>query len=166
MGALELSLYIAVIVIIALLGVIAWQLYRNTRVNLAVYPQLSMDLSDQIQQLKEATEHFVDVSAVVIMMRQLDELDEDALELIKSYPETVRAAALLHYVNVSGADLQAAQKSLSRAHQGQDQWYSYGGVGVSSQSHLIQARQQHVDTIRAKLDHAIELSGHTGLRAV
>lgn len=163
MSALELSLSAAVIVIIVLLGIIAWQLYRNTRVSLAVYPQLSLDLSNQLQQLKEAAEHYADVSAVVTMMRQLDELDEDALELIKSYPETVRAAALLHYINILGSDLQVAQQSLSNAHTGKDAWYH---SGYNSPAAMLEGRQKHVDTIRAKLDAAVKLSGQSGLRAV
>ena len=147
----EVSLVIAVI----LLGVIAWLLWRYRNAKMQVL--LPVELSRQIDELKAAAQHYADVSAVVEMMRQLDELDEDAVALLKSYPETVRATAWLHYTNVLGADLQHAQKQLSMAHQ----------TYQRADSHSVKAAQAHVDSVRAKLDHAIKLSGQpTGPRAV
>lgn len=124
-----------------------------------------VDLTPQINQLRQAAEHYTDVSAVVAMIHQLDELDHDARLKLESYPEVVRAAAWLHYINTLGSDLQAAQMKLSDAHQGKDHWAIV--IGVHNQEELIAARQQHVDNLRAKLDKAIELSGQpTGPRAV
>lgn len=111
---------------------------------------LSAQFDEAIERLGRAVQHHADVSAVVEMVRQLD-ADPDALELLKSYPETVRAAAWLHYINTLGADLQHAQKSLSNAHTGRTQYYNQQGG--------IDARQKDVDAIRAKLDAAIKASG-------
>lgn len=119
---------------------------------------LSTQVEEALQQVYLAISHHADVSAVVEMVRQI-EADPDVLELIKSYPETVRAAAWLHYINTLGADLQQAQKHLSDAHQGKVN-YGIDKAGV------IELAQQHVDTVRAKLHAAIKASGQSGLRPV
>ena len=153
----EVSPVIAVIllgVIVWLLGAIAWLLWSYCNAKMQVL--LPVEPSRQIDELKAAAQHYADVSAVVEMMRQLDELDEDAVALLKSYPETVRAAAWLHYTNVLGADLQHAQKQLSMAHQ----------TYQRADSHNVKAAQAHVDSVRAKLDHAVQLSGQSGLHAI
>lgn len=153
--------------LLTLIGVALYALliitWRKGMSKVSPVAEVTIDLSYQIEQLKRAAEHYADVSAVVAMVTQLHELDNDAIERLKSYPETVQAAAWLHYVNVLGSDLQAAQKLLSEAHQGK--WH-YEGYGSSA---LVEARktcQQHVDEVRAKLDAAIRASGRTGLRAV
>lgn len=116
---------------------------------------LSTQVSEAIQEIDRAISHHVDVSAVAEMVRQLD-ADPDVLELIKSYPETVRAAAWLHYINTLGADLQHAQKGLSKAH----------ALYSNPQSPSTIQAQANVDAIRAKLDAAIKASGQSGLRPV
>lgn len=156
MGVLALFLSIAVIVIIALLGFIAWQLYCSARASREAPLRLALDLSDQIRRLKEVAEHHADVSAVVEMLRQVNHLGQSELELLVSYPETVRTAALVHYANVLGSDLQAAHKSLSAAHR------TYSDVNGPS----ITAAQTKVNAIQAKLDAVAELSDRAELHAV
>lgn len=116
----------------------------------------------ELERIMSATAHAADVSAVLKLMEQLDD-NEDALELIKSYPETVRAAAWLHYINTLGADLQAAQKDLSDAHQGKGRFQYHHGYMLAD---LRKGTQEHVDMIRAKLDKAVAASGQSGLRLV
>ncbi len=139
--------------IILILVLILMQLIRNRK---STQVQLSINLTNQIQRLEAAAQHHADVSAVVTMIQQLDELDEDVLELIKSYPETVRAAAWLHYVNVLGSDLQAAQLALSKVHRDHS----------DPNGPTIKAAQTKVDAIRVKLDKAIAASGQSGLHIV
>lgn len=148
------------LLIVVLLVVIALILWKGRTTHLRA--QLSIGLGDQITELQRAAEHHADVSAVVSMVRQLDEMDEDAVALLGSYPESVRAAAWLHYINRLGSDLQAAQQRLSDAHQHEGAYaHFYGDITTARQS-----CQQHVDDVRAKLDKAIELSGHIRLQAV
>ena len=143
---LALILVMLVIIAISLLG-------RQSTQN--IHPKVSIDLSGQIEQLRQAAEHHADVSAVVEMVRQLDEMDDDAIALLQSYPASVRAATWLHAINLLGSDLQAAQQQLSDAH---------------TSSHAPQAtidhRQRRVDSLRAKLDQAIKASGYTGMHVV
>lgn len=142
-------LLVLLVNIILILVLILMQLIRNRK---STQIQLSVDLTNLIQRLEAATRHHADVSAVVTMIQQLDELDEDVLELIRSYPETVRAAAWLHYVNVLGSDLQAAQLALSKAHRNHS---DPNGLTIKS-------AQAKVDAIRVKLDKAIAASGQCG----
>ncbi len=130
----------ASIVIIALLAVIA--------------EQVAIDASAVLREIELATRHYVDVSAVVEMVQQLEELDENALERLKSYPESVRAAAWLHYINQLGSALQHAQADLNQSYV------------VSSLATLQTQRKAKVDELRSLLDKAILQSGQTGLRVV
>ena len=109
---------------------------------------VDFDMSTQIDELKAAAQHHMEVSSVVAMVRQLNELEPDALKQLKSYPQAVRAAAMLHYTNQLGADLREAHKRLSRAH-------GYDGYGWENQQVTAQA---HVDSLQAKLDAAIARS--------
>ncbi len=114
-------------------------------------------LNDAIEGFGKAAQHHIDVSAVVKLVQQLD-ADPNALELIKSYPETVRAAAWLHYINTLGADLRRAQQRLSESHAGKGY--------VEPVPQYIDRDQARVDALRTKLDKAVEASGQTGLRPV
>jgi hypothetical protein len=157
MSATEILLIGVFCVLLLILGalVVLIRKQSNPKFDLALKAQVD----EAIRQIDRATSHYTDVSAVVEMVRQLD-ADPDVLELIKSYPETVRTAAWLHYINALGADLQAAQKSLSRAHQRMDTSL------LGNQESFIASRQHEVDVIRAKLDAAIAASGQSGLRPV
>lgn len=123
-------------------------------------PQLDVRLKEElnaiIDRLGRAVQHHVEVSAVVELVRQLD-ADPKALELIKSYPETVRAAAWLHYINTLGAALQHSQKRLSDQYRNDD--------GKDRYSYVSSAHKQ-VNAIRAELDAAIAASDGGGLRTV
>ncbi len=134
---------------------------QGRRVDLTFDPQLTAELKKVIDEIGQAARHHADVSAVVELVRQLD-ADPDALELIKSYPETVRAAAWLHYINQLGVALQAAQVKLQKAHDGElDALYSY------SHREAVTDQQQRVDNLRTKLDAAITASScQPGLRSI
>lgn len=120
--------------------------------------QLSAGIDEAITRLGQATQHYVDVNAVVAMVRQLDE-HPDALELIKSYPESVRAAAWLHCINTLGSSLQEAQSQLAQKNKMRGQ---FGGTWEGD----VKRAQRYVDDIRAKLDAAVSASGHSGIRSV
>ena len=133
----------------------------HLKATIDVSPQMAAELEAVIHRIGAAAAHHADVSAVVELVRQLD-ANPDALELIKSYPETVRAAAWLHYVNSLGASLQVAQNCLRKAHDGSyDRSYLYGHNAA------VDDWQKRVDALRVKLDAAIAASGQgLGLRAV
>jgi len=119
------------------------------------------NFENHLEHVMASTAHAAEVSAVLGLMKQLDD-QPDSLALIQSYPETVRAAAWLHYINRLGSDLQYAQKQLSDAHQRKGSYSSpYADI-----DRLRNACQQHVDSVRAKLDRAIAASGQVGLRKV
>lgn len=121
---------------------------------------LTLEVDAAINRLKAGIEHTVHVSAVLKLIEQIDQ-NPDSLELIKSYPETVRAAAWVHHINLLGGDLQSAQQRLSHAHRGTGPFAHY-----SNRQDFIKYEQQQVDAIRTKLDAAIKASGQSGLRVV
>ena len=130
---------------IVMLGLVAALLVKN----LGRKPEfvIDVDMTSQIEQLRAAAQHHVEVSSVVAMVRQLEELEPDAIELLRSYPQSVRAAAMLHYTSALGSDLRAAHTQLSRMHQN-------GPVWQKEQA----AAQAHVDALQAKLDAAVARS--------
>lgn len=158
---LTLSGVVAVVALLVVIAVLLWK-------NLERHPQvrLSFELQEQINLLRRAAEHYTNVSAVVAMLQQLDELDEDAVVLLSRYPQSVRAAAWLHYINCLGSDLQLAQQQLSDAHQGVGR-YSRANGFYSSLPDAREDCQTQVNDLRAKLDEAIKLSGQSGgLRSI
>ena len=141
------------LVVIAVIGALVLRyVITNPR---TVRSILTADFSAELKKLTDGVSHSVDVSAVVEMVRQLD-TDPDALEKIESYPETVRAAAWLHYIDQLGDDLRKAQMHLSKSHS------SYR----SCEAPVVKSAQEHVNALRAKLDTAVAASGQSGLRAV
>lgn len=133
------------VAIVALL----WRRDDTYLVELNVRPEIEAS----IQRLATAARHYGDVSAVVEMVRQLD-ADPDAAALIQSYPQTVRAAAWLHYINVLGATLHSLQEQEAMARQ-------RGFVGSADEY------RQQVVNVREQLDAAIAASGQSGgLRSV
>ncbi len=121
----------------------------------SVDPTLVAQLDAATERLGAAVRHHVDVNAVVEMIRQMDAMDTDALELLKQYPATVQAAAWTHYIDTLGESLVVAQNNLRNNHD----WYG-------ANDRMTMSSQQTVDAIRAKLDAAVKASGQTGLRAV
>jgi len=155
-----LSPYLPLVVVILLLlilvvAVVALHRMRSQSVNLAMDTGA---IDDAIERLQHSVAHVVDVSAVVELIAQLD-ANPDAIELLKDYPEKVRAAAWLHYINKLGSDLQHAQNILSSAHRGEINY------GYERSKHISNA-QRHVDEVRAKLDAAITASGQPRLHKV
>jgi hypothetical protein len=117
------------------------------------------NLDDMLLRAKNAVVHVTYVSEVVALVRNL-EANPDAQELLKSYPETVRAAAWLHYINILGGDLHTADNALSLAH-GLD-----ANTWGSTKNYRVETAQKHVDSLRAKLDTAVKLAGQPSLRRV
>lgn len=143
--SIEYTLYSVLIVLIVIAGLLALMLLTRRRDQLVEVQVTGVD--EAIVRLGRAVEHHVDVSAVVSLIRQIEQ-HPDALEQLRHYPETVRAAAWLHYINCLGADLQAAQSELSRMQQTYSPRVSY-----------VTDAQEKVDAIRSKLDAAIMASG-------
>ena len=140
-----IALLALILVAFVIIIVVLWR--RGPRVMTVETSSLEQALA----RIKDESTHAVHVSAVLGLMEQLEN-NPDALQLIKSYPETVVAASWLHYINILGADLQKAQEHLSRTHR------SGGG------EYYIKPAQQHVDNLRAKLDAAVKASGQSGPR--
>lgn len=152
-----------VVIAVLLLVVIVLLILLPRRRWISQY-ELTLDptMREQVADIGKGIRHHAEVSAVLGLMDQLAE-QPDAVERLRDYPETVRAAAWLHYINRLGSDLQKAQTELSTVHQTPDYRYSM----LNTKSQAINAAQQHVDAIRRKLDAAIEASGQTvGPRAV
>lgn len=150
-AVLALALLAAVVVMLVVIVVVL------TRRNHSHHVRVGVDLTAPLAEIERALSHHTDVSAVVQMVRQIDELDEDAMELLKSYPENVRAAAWLHRINCLGADLQAAQQKLSDSHQGKGSYSSVMLTTTSLDAHR-KRNQELVDEISNKLNSAIETS--------
>ena len=110
---------------------------------------------DTINKLQQAAEHYADVSAVVSMVRQLNELDDVAIEQLKQYPEAVQAAALIHYINCLGAALQAEQSKLEENFR-------------CNRPELAKWNRGRIDELRKLLDEAVAMSKQTnpGLHVV
>lgn len=142
----QYGVLIALGLIVILLVIITVQLRHRTRPTLQA-DEAGAAFERALQVLGETTGHYADVSAVLAMVRQIDEMDEDAVRLLESYPDSVRAAAWLHYINNLGAALQAEQDNLRRNFQ------VYGnGMGV----------EERIRELRSKLDDAIAQSRQTG----
>ena len=117
--------------------------------------QVAIDASAILREVQLATRHYVDVSAVVAMVQQIEEMNEDARERLSSYPQQVSAAAWLHYINTLGQALQDAQTELAQSY-----------IGHAHTAATRQHRKEKVEELRAMLDRAIELSVQTDLRVV
>jgi uncharacterized protein YoxC len=143
---------VALVVIGFLLIVIFLTLWRMRKTPVVVGITVP-GLDDQVNGLLNTIRQAADVSVVLSMIKQIQDMDEDALALLESYPASLRAAAWLHRINCLGADLQAAQQQLSDAHQGKGVYYA-----VRDRSAAIAQCQAHVNDLSAKLDWAIEFS--------
>ena len=149
---------VAVVAITILLAVIAIALVVLVLRRTAIQPAARIDtlsLMDAVKKIRDEAQHYADVSAVVELVRQLD-ADPDALELIKTYPATVQAAARLHYINSLGADAKVAHDYLSNMH------HSYS----SHEAGPTVTAQKKVDAIHAKIEVAVKASGQGRIRAI
>lgn len=149
------SILAALIVGLILLGLTLRQIRKERLLTARIEV---VDLTPQIKQIQAAASHYADVSAVVAMIRQLDELDEDAVELLGEYRDQVVAATWLHWINHLAAALQKAQEELATA-------LTPGGY-VYYSSEKIQSLQQRVQTLRTLLTKAYADSGKSHLRVV
>ena len=140
------ALLFTIVMLLNLIAIILFALLRKQQTAPKMI-SIAPGVDEAIERLKQSVEHHVDVSAVVGMINSFD-THPGALERLKNYPEDVRAAAWLHYINGLGAALQRAQKSLKQALEEKYITDPY-----------IELTQRKVDTIRAKLDAAIAASG-------
>lgn len=148
---------IGFLLIVGLLILIAVLLWRKSVAKTG--PDIIFHMEDQVLRLERAAAHYADVSAVVAMVKQLKELDEDSVALLNSYPRSVVAAAWLARINYLGADVRAAQKQLSDANQGK------GGFAHMYGTRLSDARlacRRHVEEVQALLDTAVASSKQAG----
>lgn len=152
MPIMELLLATVTVSMAIIIGLLVALLRKSTGTDVRI--MMTTEFDQAIERLDAAIKHHTDVAAVVEMVRQLD-ANPDALELIKSYPETVRAAAWLHYINALGSDLQDAQKRLSVYHR----MYSMTSL-------TVQDAQRKVDALRNKLHAAIKASGQTNVHVL
>jgi hypothetical protein len=160
----EIILLVLLLVAVVALIVIAVLLSKLLKRQQVTQYELTLDprFTKQIADLGKSVRHHADISAILGIMDKLTE-DPTAIERLREYPETVRAALWLHYVKCLGDDLRQAQDELSRVHQARD----YEFHGPSGKNSAIVTAQAHIDGIRKKLDAAIAASGQpVGPRAV
>jgi YesN/AraC family two-component response regulator len=152
--------FLIVLLLLAILVVLIIAAARNRSrpTDGRISPIDKEELEQILSRIIQALEHHADVSAVVALIKGLD-ADPDALEKIKEFPEKVRATSWLHYINLLGVDLKAAQEHLSREHRS-----TYGSS--SFKASMVSSAQTEVNSIRAKLDAAIEASGMSRVHAV
>jgi hypothetical protein len=143
---------VALVVISFLLCAIFATLWRMRRTPVVVGITVP-GLDNQVNRLLDTIRQAADVSVVLSMVKQIQDMDEDALALLESYPASLRAAAWLHRINCLGSDLKAAQQQLSDAHQGQGMYYT-----MRDRTAAVADCQAHVNDLSAKLDWAIEFS--------
>ena len=154
-----LILVVLLLVLVAALLVKAQRQPRIFEMQIGIDPQLE----EQVRRINDGVRHNIDVSAILEMFTQIEQFSDEDRARLESYPETVRAAAWLHYINGLGRDLQHAQDELSQINRGPDHNFFLSG----GKAETIKAAQLHVDGLRTKLDAAIAASGQTaGARAV
>lgn len=135
-------------VIVMLTMIVFYLIAILHRLNNPVPQPTTVDQIDMaIERLGVASRQYADVNAVVEMIRQIAEGDADAVELLKQYPESVRAAAWLHYINTLGSSLQSAQNELSS----DLEYHNPNGV-------IVMATEAKVHAIRNMLNTAIAAS--------
>ena len=148
---------ILLFVIIVLLLVAVTLLANLARRPRTVTYELGVDptFRQQVAEIGKGVRHYADVSAVLGLLEQIEERP-DIVERLREYPETVRAAAWLHYIDRLGHDLQQAQQVLSSEHQTDPSRYYNREAGKKTR---INNAQEHVNSLRVKLDAAIAASG-------
>ncbi len=118
-------------------------------------PKAIADIDNAIKSLDATIGHHVQVSAVLAMVKQIEEGDPNAVKLLKLYPEQVRAAAWLYTINKLGVDIKAETDKLSGAHK------TFGANHPYTKD--VQAS---LDAMYTKLGAATAASGQRGLHVV
>lgn len=151
-------LLMGVILVLIVIAYLLYALLRTQVADPAIEIRLEKDFESKIAGIFEnagqAIKHHTNASAVLALIDQIEE-DPEAVERLQKYPETVRAAAWIHYVDCLGKDLQQAQARLSAAHQAQTNY----AFNDAHKQNAINTAQNHVKDVRAKLDAAIAASG-------
>lgn len=132
------------LIIIAMLILIA-MLNKNTNANMAARVNNAID--GTIQRLDAAIEHHAEIDAILAIIKQIDDGNFDAVELLKQFPEKLCAAAWLYTINKLGADIEVETSRLSGAHR---TWGAHNNYTIGVQASL--------DAMRAKLNAAIAAS--------
>jgi hypothetical protein len=157
MNIIELLMQYSSLVIIALLVatvILMFVLVVKRPVQATAQPLTvdTMSLNEAVKQIRQEVHHAASVSAALKLIEQLDE-HPDALELIKQYPRSVQAAAMMQSTSTLGSSLQTAQTRLQAAHD-----YKATGYSHAYKLQLIAEAQQIVDMVSAKLDAAVAAS--------
>jgi hypothetical protein len=157
-------MFIIAVVLLVIIVVLLIKLLRKPMGPRNIEFLLNTNIKEVLEQVGSDVKHVADVSAVLSLMDQI-EGQPDVIERLQEYPETVRAAAWIHYINCLGNDLRQAQLVLSHLHQKPyTDWYT-GDHRAKDQE--VELAQSHVNGIRAKLDAAIAASGQkVGPRAI
>lgn len=146
-------LLFAIVIVLIIIAVLLYGVLKQPR-TFTYDIGLDPTFRDVIKELGDGARHHAEVSAVLGLLDLIEEQPE-LTERLRDYPAKVQAAAWTHYINCLGADLQQAQKELSSAHQ-LDAGILNGGDAAKQRR--IQREQQHVDSLRAKLDRAVAAS--------
>ncbi|HEX7484450.1 MAG TPA: hypothetical protein VF281_04865 [Candidatus Saccharimonadales bacterium] len=155
-------MFIIAVVLLAIIVVLLTRLLRKPMGPRNVEFLLNTNVEEVLERVGKGVKHHADVSAVLALMDQIEE-HPDAIKRLQEYPEMVRAAAWLHYINCLGADLQSAQNRLSAAHRATTDHH----FTETYKQNAITTAQKHVNDVRAKLDAAIAASGQkVGPRAI
>ena len=89
--------------------------------------------------LREESFKHVQLESLMALIERIESLGSDELEMLRTYPKSVRAAALLHAASTLSKDLKYAQDVLSRA-------LRYGD------NRAVERAQARVDLTQAKLN--------------
>ena len=115
-AALPIIMAVGLIAIVGLLAVIAFRREPQGEV------VLGFDIEAMIADIEEAAAHHADISAVIELVRQLDESPASA-EALADYPASVAAAALAHRADQLGHMIQFDQQEALR-HEERDSAHS------------------------------------------
>jgi|GEM_PF-6403519 len=155
-------MFIIVVALLVIIVVLLTMLLRKPIGPRNVEFLINTNIKEVLEKVGGDVRHVADVSAILSLMDQIEE-QPDVIERLQEYPETVRAAVWIHYINCLGNDLRQAQLVLSEAHQAQT---NYVFTDAHKQNAINNA-QNHVKDLRAKLDAAIAASGQkVGPRAI
>ena len=93
-----LSIVLLIVIAALLIGVLVVLVKRRKPTTVVLD---TTGFTAELDRIMKSTAHAAEVSAVLGLMKDLEN-NPDALALIQDYPETVRAAAWLHYINRLG----------------------------------------------------------------
>jgi len=152
----EFTLMLYFSVIIAMLFVIILLLFRRRpQINTGLVFDLA-PIDEILEQIAAATAHYADVSAVLETVHQLEELGEDAIERLMTYPEQVRAASIMYRADQLGRAINALSVAATNERTQHSPGYEQRAAALDTQ----------VERLQKALDALVTLSGGKSLHAV